>query len=130
MSYCRWSSDNFKCDLYAYEDICGGYTIHIAARRYKEGGRKPIPKACFNAEGSYKRGESAEADRLWDEHWNSIDERTEEITLPFAGTTINLNTLEEMRDKMKELVAIGYKVPDYVFERIEDEIKENEDGRA
>lgn len=27
MSYCRWSTDDFKCDLYIYEDVAGGWTI-------------------------------------------------------------------------------------------------------
>lgn len=36
MSYCRWStdlSDNKQSDLYVYEDVMGGYTIHVASRR-------------------------------------------------------------------------------------------------
>lgn len=33
MSYCRWSSDNFECDLYCYSDVNGGYTTHVAGRR-------------------------------------------------------------------------------------------------
>lgn len=26
MSYCRWTHD---CDLYCYEDVTGGWTIHV-----------------------------------------------------------------------------------------------------
>jgi hypothetical protein len=33
MSYCRWSSDNWKCDLYCYADCYGGYTTHVAGNR-------------------------------------------------------------------------------------------------
>ena len=33
MSYCRWSSDNWKCDLYCYEDVSGGITTHVAGNR-------------------------------------------------------------------------------------------------
>ena len=29
MSYCRWSSDNFQCDVYCYADVSGGYTTHV-----------------------------------------------------------------------------------------------------
>ena len=29
MSLCRFSTDNFKCDLYCYYDVRGGITIHI-----------------------------------------------------------------------------------------------------
>ena len=32
MSYCRWSSMDFKCDLYVYE-ADDGITIHVASNR-------------------------------------------------------------------------------------------------
>lgn len=32
MSYCRWSSDDFGCDLYVYE-ASDGFCIHVAASR-------------------------------------------------------------------------------------------------
>jgi len=34
MSYCRWSSDDFRCDLYCYADIGGGYTTYVAKVRF------------------------------------------------------------------------------------------------
>ncbi|MES2973336.1 MAG: hypothetical protein V4757_06990 [Pseudomonadota bacterium] len=33
MSYCRFSSDNWMCDVYVYEDVSGGWTTHVAGRR-------------------------------------------------------------------------------------------------
>lgn len=33
MSYCRWSSMNWRCDVYVYEDVNGGWTTHIARNR-------------------------------------------------------------------------------------------------
>lgn len=33
MSYCRWSSMNWRCDVYVYEDVGGGWTTHVAGRR-------------------------------------------------------------------------------------------------
>ena len=44
MSYCRWSTDNFKCDLYCYEDVNGGFTTHVASNR---------PSPPYPYEGSY-----------------------------------------------------------------------------
>lgn len=35
MSYCRWSSDFWQCDVYVYEDVNGGWTTHVAGRRMK-----------------------------------------------------------------------------------------------
>ena len=33
MSYCRWSSMNHRCDVYAYESD-DGFVVHVAKRRY------------------------------------------------------------------------------------------------
>lgn len=33
MSYCRWSSMNWMCDVYVYEDVDGGWATHVAGRR-------------------------------------------------------------------------------------------------
>lgn len=38
MSYCRWSSDNFNCDLYIYGSV-DGIEIYVAAKK------KPTPDA-------------------------------------------------------------------------------------
>lgn len=40
MSYCRWSSMNWRCDVYVYEDCSGGWTTHVAGKRRRI---QPIP---------------------------------------------------------------------------------------
>lgn len=30
MSYCRWSTDNFTCEIYAYEHFDDFWAIHVA----------------------------------------------------------------------------------------------------
>lgn len=35
MSYCRWSSDHFECDVYVYANVSGAWTTHVAGRRFK-----------------------------------------------------------------------------------------------
>lgn len=47
----------------------------------------------------------------------------EPIGLPFDGETYTLETIEDFCDKMKELKAAGYHIPDGVIESIEEEIK-------
>lgn len=32
MSYCRWSSDDYQCDIYAYEAE-DGFVVHVASSR-------------------------------------------------------------------------------------------------
>jgi hypothetical protein len=44
MSYCRWSSMDFTCDIYAYESD-GGFVVHVASGRFVDESReetKPI----------------------------------------------------------------------------------------
>ena len=33
MAYCRWSSMNWRCDIYCYQHVDGGYTTHVASNR-------------------------------------------------------------------------------------------------
>jgi hypothetical protein len=33
MSYCRFSSDDFRCDVYAYEHCYGGFMVHVAGNK-------------------------------------------------------------------------------------------------
>lgn len=40
MSYCRWSSENFKSDVYVFGDIRGGWTIMMAS--FQKDGVTPI----------------------------------------------------------------------------------------
>jgi hypothetical protein len=35
MSYCRWSSDNYNCDLYCFEHVDGYYQTYVAGNRVR-----------------------------------------------------------------------------------------------
>ncbi len=97
MSYCRWSSDNFKCDLYCYEYVYGGYVTHVAGRRLIN--HTPLE----------------ERDILLD---------YEDIKLPHAGEVFNDETLEDFLERLIYLRGLGYKFPDYVIEAVKQEIDE------
>ena len=43
MSYCRFSSEDFSCDVYVYDDAMGGTTVHVAGNRYVG----DVPKADY-----------------------------------------------------------------------------------
>lgn len=109
MSYCRWSSDSFKCDLYAYESD-EGFVIHVAS--YKIIGE--VPKVDINLIlGEDKNMEEYLRQSKISSEWMESCKR-EPIGLPFDGESFTLDTEEEMYAKMIELKNIGYRVPDYI----------------
>ena len=118
MSYCRWSTDNFNCDLYCYEDCSGGYTTHVAGNRQRIWVKLLswlTDKRCDI--GPYKIRMS----RF--DLWGLPHRLThKKIRLLEVGETFNDATLESFYERIKSLIELGYKVPDYVLKTIEDEI--------
>src|SRR5262245_39486685 len=91
VSYCRWSSMNWRCDLYCYEDVDGGYTIHVAGNRVD--GDIPVEPKWNLLDG----GEKGRAQWLA-EHGEVMrfltTARRTSINLPHAGDTFREPTLE------------------------------------
>jgi hypothetical protein len=111
MSYCRFSSDNFRCDIYCYADYQGGYTTHVAGNRIVGN----IPELT---------GEIASSE--WFESYKAQMEflrvaKREPIGLPFAGETFN-DDLPAFVGRVKMLVAAGYRVPAGMIEELEEEL--------
>lgn len=116
MSYCRWSSCNFGCDLYVYEDTGGGWTIHVAGNRVVG----KVPETVWPVD------ESPEArDRFVTTHNVQMEflatAQREPIPLPHAGATFNLPTARACAEKVEELAALGYRVPSYVATDLREE---------
>lgn len=125
MSYCRWSSDNSKCDFYIYEDVNGGWTTHLAGRR-----RIGIPDDLVDPLTLLNSDDfdNDEWLKLYKEHHEILEACSfEEIEHPLAGETFNDATLEELKSRLVYLMAEGFYAPDYVLEIIDEEIKEQND---
>lgn len=43
MAYARFSSDNWKSDVYTWADVHGGWVTSVAAQRYQFSGEYPMP---------------------------------------------------------------------------------------
>lgn len=108
MSYCRWSTDNFTCDLYCYEDCSGGWTTHVAARR-----RTPE----YTELPDWTKVDAAELDE-----WGA--KSFVDIGLPHDGESFNDPTLEDFLARVTSLRDMGYVVPDRVIENIKQEIED------
>lgn len=121
MSYCRWSSNNWDCDLYCYADVSGGYTTHVAGNRING----PIPQADWGL----LRGQDDAAMKKFMEQHDAQSKFLETCTrspigLPHDGQTFNDPDLESFLGRVLELQAMGYHVPAYVAESIRGEIEE------
>ena len=111
MSYCRFSSDNWKSDIYCYEHCQGYYQIHIAKKRIKG----TIPPLQFEDNiiflDSYRKQRKA-LDRA----------KREEIKLPHAGEDFSFLTPAETVNFLKELRKIGYHMPEHAIKALEEEV--------
>jgi hypothetical protein len=116
MSYCRWSSDNWKCDIYAYESCNGGYEIHIAGR--KRVGK--VPEVDYNL---LRDDKIREFKKQYNKQMRWLKKaKLKPIGLKYDGKSFHADTLEEFRDTMIMLRNEGYNFPDYVFEDIKVEL--------
>ena len=113
MSYCRWSSDNWNCDLYCYADCSGGFTTWIAEMRHKN-----VPK--LPAFGSVPDNEYW---KLHDEQMYFLDTaELKPIGLKYDGERFNDPDLVSFLNRVLHLRKVGYNVPEYVIDRIKKEM--------
>jgi len=115
MSYCRWSTDDFQCDLYCYEDCAGGFTIHVAMIRY--GYKEPLPPAIALTDDNIEewfirhkvvQGMIEKADHI-------------PIDLPHDGESFSDPDLQSFLERIVYLKSLGYRVPERVIEMIKEE---------
>lgn len=117
MSYCRWSSNNWDCDLYCYADVSGGYTTLVAANRVV-GAVPKLPEITKDMGD----GESILRTAKWMTWLKTA--KHQRIGLPQDGKSFNDATLAEFRDRVVWLKDMGYHVPQSVIDRITAEMAE------
>ncbi|MEJ7648634.1 MAG: hypothetical protein WKF57_06205 [Nakamurella sp.] len=118
MSLCRWSTDDYHCDVYIY-DSDDGVTIHVAGSRY-------IFTEPFPPEVPLSRAISAQLMEAWMARQvvisRMIDEMTTEpIGLPHDGVTLIAETPGEAAQVLRDLVTEGYRVPIWVIDALNEE---------
>jgi hypothetical protein len=115
MSYCRWSSMNWTCDLYCYADITGGWTTHVTPRRRIDA----VPE---DRQEDFIAGKIslAEYRQLHCQQIAALARtRFEPLRLPHAGETFHDSTLAEFKLRLLELRQLGYRFPDDVIDQID-----------
>lgn len=121
MSYCRWSSDDWQCDVYVYEDCDGGWTTHVAVRRQLNVLRNPYP---FQP-GSFNRWlvmHRVQMDLMKEEPADWLDLAA---IGPEAGESYNDRTPGECADRLEALKVKGFNVPQYAIDTLREEQAES-----
>ena len=110
MSYCRFSSMDFKCDLYVYEaEDC--YCVHVATNRIVG----DVPPLRWGADPNTFR-ESYKA------QINFIKEaKREPIGLEYDGESFYLSSKEELLECLELLKQVGYIFPYEIIEEMREE---------
>lgn len=128
MSYCRWSSDNFGCDVYVYEDVSGGFTCHVASRKITNLDEAPEQNVELFGLSEKEFNENLEPwlknHRAFNE-WLEQKAIREDIGLEFDGKSFNVDTATDMANQLEMLRDMGYKVPQYAIDSLYEEGKEN-----
>ena len=124
MSYCRFSSDDFMCDVYVYETIHGGFQVHVAGNRlvYKE----PIPPEVPIPEKNEGPEFEAFVSRYRTMQRMRDEAEREYIDLPYAGDTFGFSSAGECANKLEELRTLGYNVPQYAIDALREEQRTKE----
>lgn len=116
MSYCRFSSDNWRCDLYCYEDVGGGWTTHVASNRYA-GDIPEVPELPRDGPADeWIAAHRAQSD------WIRTADRAP-IDLPYAGARFNDPDLESFLARVRMLRDAGLNVPTWVDDAILEELE-------
>ena len=114
MSFCRFSDDNWKSDVYAYESK-HGFELHVASKRII-GDIPAIPSIGdipYIEPGEFLRAHQAQ---------RSFLETAERVPIggPHDGESFRYATLRELYNALLELRFDGYHVPDFALEEIEE----------
>ena len=116
MSYCRWSTDDFQCDLYCYESK-DGYETHIAGSRlnWKIDLPPKVEIAFKNGKlnkSALKRHIQRQVD-VMDLMRNENNYERVPIGLAYDGQSFTDDSVEEFKSTLLMLKLAGYQFPDF-----------------
>jgi len=110
MSYCRWSSEGFLCDIYCYLSENTEYVIHVAASKIILDENYPNPIEFEDPRDFYLYNEKLMS-------WLETAKRRE-IGLPYDGKSFHYDNPKDAAERLIKLRNIGYNVPQYVIDEL------------
>lgn len=124
MAYCRWSSDNWKSDVYVYEGA--NWVVHVAGSRrlgLDTLPPDPISVLCSNDNSAWLDA--------YNKHRAMLQALPfEEIKLPHAGTSMEFAEPGRCARFLRELRDLGYHIPNGVIETLIEEQTEIDNGET
>ena len=114
MSYCRWSSNDYQCDVYVFASN-DGWITYVAGNRVVFAG--PLPDSV-----PFEKGRIDE----WLERHEKVCEMADaaehiDIGLPSACKSFTDPTPGECADRLEGLRAEGFVVPQYAIDALREE---------
>jgi hypothetical protein len=119
VSYCRWSCDHWRSDVYCYAHVDETWTTHVAGRRRVGLENVPPPPsfALLDTPEVWKATYAA--------HQAALGRcEFEPIALPHAGETFKDDNPQEMIETLLRLRGLGYHVPEHALAALREEVAE------
>lgn len=115
MSLCRFSSDDWKSDVYIYKSKLGYYVINVASGRHVP--HKPLPPKIDmeNMDGKEEDKAIAFAERFMQVYEIIQDSKLVAIGGKYDGMTFVCNTADKTIKQLREIQEEGYHVPNFVY---------------
>jgi hypothetical protein len=118
VSYCRWSSDWYRSDVYVYESD-DGFVTHVAATRWVHATGLPCPRPATIQLPDLTAHAAIALAKAQDEWFANC--RLENIGLPYDGRGFTDGSPRECAETLAMLAGCGYRVPDGVIETLLEE---------
>ena len=124
MSYCRWSCDGSKSDVYVYLALDNFYVVNIRKHRpvIDESAPKVIEYDGTNAAEAYKS-------QLMYSEWLRDRPRVP-IVKEHVGKTLCFDDIPSTIVFLRQLQLLGYHIPLHAFERLEHDYEEERKAAA
>lgn len=113
MSYCRWSDDNVQCDLYCF-GTGDDYVTYVREHR-TVGQATPLPDVKTTPDKEFPAALNRQMEF-------GMSFEVVPIGLPHDGEIFRDPTLEAFKARLLYLRSVGYRFPDHVLERIDNEM--------
>lgn len=120
MSYCRWSCDDYQCDVYCYAHVDGFFAIHVARSRVTPSAEtRPADIGAWWTRGTEGIAEFVTREMAV-EAWLATGERRP-IGLPHDGASFEEPDAASCADRLEYLRGVGYNVPQYAIDSLREE---------